>query len=409
MPHDDKGSHWHEPTADKMAGLGKFARPAMPYDQFMEAEGVPVYRDIGVRTVLDLPMKPWKRLGGRGTYIQLYGTEGLWGMYVVEVPPGGALNIDHHVYEKIVFVVEGRGSTEVWQESNPKKQHFEWQKGSLFSIPINAYHRFVNATNAPAILLCGTSAPNMFNLLDNPKFIFECPFDFTDRYSGASDYFTPQDDIAPDPVRGLAMKKTNIMPDVINCELPLDNRRSPGYRRIEPHMAGNRFYLWIGQHETGRYSKAHKHASAAILICLKGKGYTYTWPESLGMRPWEAGKGDQVRRQDYEFGGIVSAAPMSGDWFHQHFGVSKDPLRLSAWFGPNNSTSRKPGRPGEQITDRGAIDIKKGGGAIPYHEEDPFLRTEFERTLVKEGAQSRMDSRWYDEATAGIDQPKDLF
>ena len=66
MPHDDKGSHWHEPTADKMAGLGKFARPAMPYDQFMESDGVPIYRDIGVRTVLDLPMKPWKRLGGRG-------------------------------------------------------------------------------------------------------------------------------------------------------------------------------------------------------------------------------------------------------------------------------------------------------------------------------------------------------
>ena len=34
---------------------------------------------------------------------------------------------------------------------------------------------------------------------------------------------------------------------------------------------------------------------------------------------------------------MVSAAPMSGDWFHQHFGVSKDPLRMRAWFGPNNA------------------------------------------------------------------------
>ena len=55
-------------------------------------------------------------------------------------------------------------------------------------------------------------------------------------------------------------------PDIIDCELPLDNRRSPGYRRIEPHMAGNRFYLWLGQHETGRYSKAHYHGSAAVLV-----------------------------------------------------------------------------------------------------------------------------------------------
>jgi len=84
--------------------------------------------------------------------------------------------------------------------------------------------------------------------------------------------------------------------------LPLDNRRSPGYRRVEPAMAGNRFYLWIGQHETGRYSKAHKHASAAVLICVKGKGYTYTWPESLGTTPWKDGKADKILRQDYEAG-----------------------------------------------------------------------------------------------------------
>ena len=29
-------------------------------------------------------------MGGRGHYIQLHGTEGKWGCYVVEVPAGGA-------------------------------------------------------------------------------------------------------------------------------------------------------------------------------------------------------------------------------------------------------------------------------------------------------------------------------
>jgi hypothetical protein len=66
-------------------------------------------------------------------------------------------------------------------------------------------------------------------------------------------------------------RTTNLIPDIVNCELPLDNRRSPGYRRVEPAMGGNRFYLWIGQHESGRYSKAHKHASAAVLICVKSR------------------------------------------------------------------------------------------------------------------------------------------
>jgi quercetin dioxygenase-like cupin family protein len=397
MPHDAPDqTHWHEPKAGENAGLGKFKRKPMPYDSFMEAEGIPVYRGIGVRRVQDLPLEPWKRLGGRGSYIQLYGTEGLWGSYVVEVPPGGALNIERHLYEKNVLVVEGRGSTEVWQDGQEKPQTFEWQKWSLFSIPLNARHRFVNATNAPALLLCGTTAPNVMNLIDNPRFIFDCPFNFSDRYSGAEDFFKPRDDIEADPIRGLAMRKTNLVPDVVNCELPLDNRRSPGYRRIEPSMAGNRFYVWIGQHETGRYSKAHKHASAAVLICLKGKGYTYTWPDALGMTPWKDGHADKIMRQDYEAGGMVTAAPMSGDWFHQHFGVSRDPLRLMAWHGPNNQRARKAGRPGEQLMDYGAIDLKKGGAAIPYHEEDPAIRREFEENLAREGLTSRMEPSRYE-------------
>ena len=147
--------------------------------------------------------------------------------------------------------------------------------------------------SAPALLLCGTTAPNVMNLIDNPDFIFNCPYTFTERFSGADDFFKPSDDIEPDPMRGLAMRRTNLIPDIVNTELPLDNRRSPGYRRVEPSMAGNRFYLWIGQHETGRYSKAHKHASAAVLICVKGKGYTYTWPEIARHHALEGRQGRQ--------------------------------------------------------------------------------------------------------------------
>jgi len=397
MPHDaSQQTHYHEPKAGENAGYGVFKRPEYPYDRFMESEGVPIYRAIGVHRVQDLPMAPWARLGGRGTYIQLYGTEGLWGTYVVEVPSGGALAIERHLFEKTVLVIAGRGSTEVWQGGQTKRQTFEWQTGSLFSIPLNAFHRFVNATNSPALLLCGTSAPNMFNLLRSAEFIFDCPYDFDDRYAGADDFFKPKDDIEPDRVRGLAMRRTNFIADVVNCDLPLDNRRSPGFRRIEPEFTGSDFYLWIGQHETGRYSKAHKHESSAVLICLRGKGYTYTWPDRLGTMPWQNGKSGEVFRQDYEFGGMVSAAPMSGDWFHQHFGISKDALRLSAWFGVGNHPHRKPGRPGETMIDFGAIDLRKGGTAIPYHEEDPFIRREFEQALVREGVPSRIKLEYWE-------------
>ena len=174
--HDVPGSvHWHEPTGGKRAGFGKFGRPKTPYDIFMESEGIPVFRDIGVSKVQNLPLAPWKRTGGRGSYIQLHGTEGKWGCYVVEVPGAGALNAEKHIYEEIYFVVEGRGTTEVWLEGDNKRHVFEWQKGSLFSIPVNAMHRIVNASSSPALLLAGTTAPNVMNLVNNVGAVFDNP------------------------------------------------------------------------------------------------------------------------------------------------------------------------------------------------------------------------------------------
>jgi mannose-6-phosphate isomerase-like protein (cupin superfamily) len=387
MPHDTATqTHWHEPSANKKAGYGKFQRPPSAYDVFMEEEGIPVFRDIGISKVQNLPLKPWKRVGGKGSYIQLYGTEGKWGSYVVEVPGAGALNVEKHLYEKICLVVEGRGTTEVWQEGDKKRHVFEWQKGSLFSIPVNTYHRIVNATSSPALLLCSTDA------------VFNSPYVFRDRFNGADDFFKPKDDIEPDPVRGLAMRRSNLFSDIVNCELPLDNRRSPGYRRVEPYMTDNSFYLWIGQHENGRYSKAHAHTSAAVLICLKGKGYTYSWPEDLGPNPWKDGKADQVRRLDYEPVGMVTAAPGGARWYHQHFGVSKEPFRLTAWFGPH-APGKEPGPPGSPHTDYGAIDITEGGTALPYWMEDPAIRKEYIETLKKEGVENRMEDKFYEKGS----------
>ena len=64
--HDVTSSHWHEPEGTKNAGYGAWNRPNTAYDDFMETQGIPIYRGIGVRKVQDLPLKPWARMGGRG-------------------------------------------------------------------------------------------------------------------------------------------------------------------------------------------------------------------------------------------------------------------------------------------------------------------------------------------------------
>ena len=276
--HEVESDHWHEPEGLKNAGIGAWKRPNTPYDNFMEAQDIPIFRGIGVKRVQDMALKPWKRMGGKGTFIQLFGTEGRWGCYVVEVPAAGALNPEKHMYEEIMVVVEGRGTTEIWADGQAKPLTFEWQRGSMFSIPLNTNHRIVNAASSPALILVASTAPNVMNLYRDTDWIFNCPVAFPSRFDGRQDFFKPNDDVVGDPLRGLAMRKSNFIPDIMNADLYLDNRRSPGYKRVEPSMANNVFYGFVGEHKTGRYSKAHAHMSAAILVCLKGKGYTYTWP-----------------------------------------------------------------------------------------------------------------------------------
>jgi hypothetical protein len=103
---------------------------------------------------------------------------------------------------------------------------------------------------------------------------------------------------------------------------------------------------------------------------------------------------------------------MSGDWFHQHFGVSKEPLRLTAWFGANatfGGFALAGGRPGTFETDEGSNDISEGGKSIPYDDEDPFIREEFATALGAAGVRSRMEEWLYQKPKDGEMRPKTDF
>ncbi len=131
MPHDMDGAvHWHEPKRGERAGFGKFGQPQSDYDKFMEAEGIPVFRGIGIRTVRDLragrlaPDGRARQSTSSCTAPRANGAS-TWS----RCPAAGALNVEKHLYEEIYLVAEGRGTTEVWLEEGGPKHVFEWQKG----------------------------------------------------------------------------------------------------------------------------------------------------------------------------------------------------------------------------------------------------------------------------------------
>jgi mannose-6-phosphate isomerase-like protein (cupin superfamily) len=383
------------PKGEENAGLKRWERQKSGYELFMEEEGIPVFRGIGVRDTRELDLRTWARRDARGSFLLLDGLEGSKGMYVLEVPAGGTTAPEKHLYHEFFIVVEGRGVTETWREGVGAFRHsFEWQPGSMFRIPPNAHYRLINATDERALLICANNAPGMFNIFREREFIFGSDYPFT-RFYGGTGFYDFDDRIVATPYNKRAAVRANFFPDIVHCELPLDNQRAPGYRRITPMWHGfeNEHTGFVAQYPVGRYSMAHYHESGAVLVCLAGEGYTYNWPRELGFTPWKDGHGAEVRVLDYVPGGLVAAAPGGGQWFHQHFGAGATPLRIcNFWGGPN-------ARPDEFINRKTGVSAlattREGGQTIDYRDEDPFVREQFESRLAQVGLKSTMPPEVY--------------
>ena len=100
---------------DLMAAFQKTA-----YFQWTARQRIPVIDGYGVEDVREVEMDFWPWLGGRAAFINLYGMEGVTGMYVGEIPAGGALEPEKHFYEEVICILSGQGATEVWQEGGRK-------------------------------------------------------------------------------------------------------------------------------------------------------------------------------------------------------------------------------------------------------------------------------------------------
>ena len=46
------------------------------YCQWMKTEGVPIVEGFSIEDVRELKLSPWRRMGGSGAFVHLYGMEG---------------------------------------------------------------------------------------------------------------------------------------------------------------------------------------------------------------------------------------------------------------------------------------------------------------------------------------------
>jgi oxalate decarboxylase/phosphoglucose isomerase-like protein (cupin superfamily) len=361
------------------------AKRATSYELWLKEEGIPVFEGYGVEDVTALPRKPWKRTGGSGAYIDLKGMEGFTGMYVCEIPPGGSLNPENHLYEELIYIIRGIGATELWSAGDTGKIHFEWQQGSLFAVPLNTRHRMINGSNEPAFFMAVTSAPLMIDLLHNIPFVMGSDYKFADRFDAEKNYFVPSNERKE--IGGFVNWETNFIADARGALVDPSEAKGFGVKITSFDMGGSTLVGHIAEWPVGRYHKAHFHQGGAILLILGSQGYTLMWPPEAGIRPYQSGHAEQVVKVDWREGSVFS--PPSG-WFHQHFNTGKEKARQLAF--------RYSGQSGKYllgcwraINKEGVrTSLRDGGTMIDYEDEDPQIRFDFQASIEESGVPMEM-------------------
>src|SRR6266853_4510523 len=335
-----------------------------PYARWVRSEGLDIIGAHYVANLRTVALKPWVRRGGFGVYLNHDASRTSNDCYVCEIPAGAKLAPQRQLFEEMIYILAGRGSTTVWNDAG-QRITFEWKAGSLFAIPLNAWHQHFNGSGQESVrYVAVTNAPSVINLYEDIDFVFNHPHDFKNRFSGEPDYYSGKGEQV-----GFLLQ-TNFVADAVNLPLIAAKERGADGGHIRFNMARGSISSHISQFPIGTYKKAHAHGPGAHVIVLSGEGYSLMWPE-----------GDPPRRYDWQVGTMI--VPPNA-WFHQHFNTGPTPARYLAF---KHATPRNA-----QGVPMSWISRRLGGMQIDYADEDPGIRRMFAEALSKHGLKPRMDN-----------------
>ena len=340
------------------------------YKEYQRREGIPAHAGFGIEDVKTVELGAWARREGRGAFIDLDVNGGINDAYVCEIPAGGHLAPQRQMYEEMIYIVSGNGSTSVWNDTG-RKLTFEWKAGSLFCIPLNANHQHFNGSGQHAArFLAVTSAPVVMNLYHNLDFIFNNPYTFEDRFSAQDDYFDGQGKLHWDRVL-----ETNFVPDVNTVELYQWKERGAGGSNVRFELGHNTMAAHVSQFPLGTYKKGHRHGPGYHVVMLNGSGYSLMWP----------GGATEMTEVNWKVGSLFVPP---GLWWHQHFVTGNEPARYLAirWGGNKWKLA--------QYLDNQGVDkdVSQGGNQIEYEDQDPKIHRMYLERCAANGVPVKMDA-----------------
>src|SRR5258705_11745788 len=160
-----------------------------PYLRFVRGEGLDIISAQYVPDLCTVELKPWPRRGegAKGGFINHEASGTSNDCYVCEIAPGKKLAPHDHLYEEMIMILAGRGSTTVWNNSGARVT-FEWKAGSIFAVPLNCWYQHFNGSGQKVVRLVGvTHFPSVINLYEEVDFGFNFTYHFKKRVSGEPD------------------------------------------------------------------------------------------------------------------------------------------------------------------------------------------------------------------------------
>ncbi len=332
-----------------------------PWTKWVNAQELPIITGVSHYDMYTTPVKEWGETGGKAAMLN-FETGEMSDAYILEIPPGGQIKPIHHTFHKAIFVLSGRGATSVWNVGSTEKQTFEWQRGSLFCIPLNAWHEHFNGSGTePARILCVTTAPLEMNLHPDHDFIFNNSKVFDAIYTGQEEFFSSEGIAKPGRIW-----QSNFIADVRTHEVQLYRMRGAGGTNRSFDMGSCHFSLGVSEFPTGTFKKAHRHGPGAHLITLEGSGYTLEWNfgKELVEFPWKDGT-------------CYTALNL---FWHQHFNTGPDPVRyLQITHGLYHSSLRVRKAPGY------GANVAQHGDEMAYEEQESWILEKFREECAKNG------------------------
>src|SRR5438105_15225764 len=143
-----------------------------PHTGWVSDEGLDIISSFYVSNLHTVELKPWPRRGGTGVFLNHDASRTSNDCYVCEIPAGKSLAPQRQLYEEMIYVLDGRGSTAVWNDAG-KRISFEWKAGAIFAIPLNCSHQHFNGSGQqPARYVAVTNAPVIINAYGYLGFVF---------------------------------------------------------------------------------------------------------------------------------------------------------------------------------------------------------------------------------------------